>query len=422
MKLPNHISALLHSLNSSGFEAFVVGGCVRDLILNREPADWDICSSAQPNEVQALFKDIYAVIPTGIEHGTVTVVLPFGNVEITTFRKDGDYHDHRKPDSVTFTSAIEEDLRRRDFTINAMAYSENRGLIDLFNGREHLKQRLLSCVGNPKIRFNEDALRILRALRFASLYQLKIEENTAASIHSCKDGLKDISAERIWSELKKMLPAPDLGKILEYFPDILSVVFPEYGGLSFSSIASSPNTFKTYTNIFAKLTDKPLLRLAGIFYWFIYNNPRIQKDIYLQFCRNSMKRLKTDNASLHKTIHIAESLLFPIPETLTDARKMVKIYGIDGLEDFLDFKKAEELLYLTEPSSKWLKADDFFCNIKEKNLCCSIENLAINGNDLKNNGMLSGTEIGNTLNIALDKVITDQIPNEKKALINFLFS
>ncbi|MBO5364922.1 MAG: CCA tRNA nucleotidyltransferase, partial [Clostridia bacterium] len=207
MKLPTEVSNLLTRLESKGFEAFVVGGCVRDSLLNKKPADWDICTSAYPEDVQAIFPDHF-VLPTGLKHGTVTVVSDGIHVEITTYRKDGIYLDSRHPESVTYTEEIKEDLKRRDFTINAMAYSPKKGLLDYFNGRNHLKKGVLCCVGDPVTRFSEDALRILRGLRFAAGYGLTIEPKTARAIHLCRDGLKSISAERILTELKKLLISP----------------------------------------------------------------------------------------------------------------------------------------------------------------------------------------------------------------------
>ncbi len=225
------VGEILQRLEGAGFEAYAVGGCVRDLLLGRAVNDWDLCSAASPEEVAALFHDCRC-IPTGLEHGTVTLLYEGVPYEITMFRLEEDY-DGRRPGTVRPARTIQEDLRRRDFTINAMAYSPGRGLIDLYGGQEDLKRGLLRAVGEPMERFREDYLRILRGLRFASQLGLSIEEETAAAMLDCAGGLRLLSGERVWQELKKLLPGPHAGEVLRRFSPILSHLSPCWRGFDF---------------------------------------------------------------------------------------------------------------------------------------------------------------------------------------------
>ena len=222
ISIPENVNSLISKLNNSGFEAYVVGGCVRDSLLGIEPNDWDITTSAKPDEIKSLFSD-YQLIEVGEKHGTITVVIDYTPYEITTYRLDGAYSDNRRPDSVSFTSSLEEDLSRRDFTVNAMAYNDDNGLVDPFNGEIDLQYKALRCVGDPDKRFNEDALRILRALRFASTYNLSIEGTTSNSIVRNRLLLNNISAERIQNEFSKMLCGDNINLILRRYKDVISV-------------------------------------------------------------------------------------------------------------------------------------------------------------------------------------------------------
>ena len=224
--LPEKVKKIIHTLKSHGYEAYAVGGCVRDSILGREPEDWDITTSALPEETKALFERTF---DTGIEHGTITVLMGKEGFEVTTYRIDGKYEDNRHPKQVTFTRCLREDLLRRDFTINAMAYNEEEGIVDIFGGMEDLKEGVIRCVGNAKERFGEDALRILRAVRFSAQLGFSIEEETKAGIVALAPTLQQISAERIQVELVKMLVSPNPERIrLAYELGITKVILPEF--------------------------------------------------------------------------------------------------------------------------------------------------------------------------------------------------
>ena len=217
---PKEVNTIIQKLNNSGFEAFIVGGCVRDCIMGNAPHDWDICTSAKPDQTQACFCD-YKTIDVGKKHGTIGVVMHGGIYEITTYRVDGEYEDNRHPQSVEFTSNINDDLSRRDFTVNAMAYNEKDGFVDSFGGREDIANKLIKCVGNPTDRFNEDSLRILRGLRFASRFDFEIEANTAKAIHDCKSLLHNVANERIREELIGILCGKSAEKILNDYRDVI---------------------------------------------------------------------------------------------------------------------------------------------------------------------------------------------------------
>ena len=225
-KLPAGAEFVLSRLHQAGYQAYVVGGCVRDTLLGKVPKDWDVCTNALPHEMKQVFADCH-VIETGLQHGTLTVMYQQEPFEVTTFRVDGEYTDHRHPDEVIFVADVREDLSRRDFTVNAMAWSPETGVVDAFCGQEDLERRLIRCVGEPEKRFQEDALRIMRALRFASVYGFAIDPATDAAIHALKDTLTGVAAERIRVELAKLLCGDSAGDILRAYPDVMQVIMPQ---------------------------------------------------------------------------------------------------------------------------------------------------------------------------------------------------
>ena len=409
MIIPKHISYILETINNAGFEAYVVGGCVRDTLLNITPNDWDVSSSATPEQVTNLFNCKHTVFQSGVKHGTVTVVLPEGNIEITTFRTDGEYLDRRRPSSVSFTRNIKEDLARRDFTINAMAYSDKTGIIDLFDGQKALKHSILACVGNPEKRFNEDALRIIRALRFASVYKLSIDAKTSDAIHNFKDLLNDISVERICVELQKAILSPGFCNVFSIYNDVLSVIFPSMG---YDKIVV--NEFINYTKNIDALPKDPVIRLSYLFYWAKITLNSEGKH-YCDLCRKCITRLKVDKKTINKITTIAILQTSPSPTSLIDVRWMVNKYGYTNIIDFISVSK-----YIPEYNTELLQK--YLNEIRDKRLCCSLKELAISGNDLISNNISSGTEIGRVLNNALKYVIEEKLDNDKKTLLNFIIN
>ena len=225
MDLPRDVSLLISRLEEAGFSAYAVGGCVRDSLMSKQPHDWDLCTSARPEEMLRVFRGEH-VVETGLKHGTLTVVLRHVPYEITSFRTEGAYSDHRHPDSVSFVRDVAGDLSRRDFTVNAMAYSPREGLVDLFGGQEDLSRRVIRCVGNPEERFREDALRILRALRFAAAFDFSLDPATSDALRLLAPTLENVAAERIREELLKLLCGPGVGRILRTYPEVFGIVLP----------------------------------------------------------------------------------------------------------------------------------------------------------------------------------------------------
>lgn len=382
----------LSILEEHGFESYVVGGCVRDFLMNQHPHDFDICSAASPEETKQVFKD-YHVIPTGEKHGTITVMMAGEPLEITTFRKDGDYLDGRHPEKVQFTSAIEEDLKRRDFTINAMAYSPTRGLKDPFHGQEDLRAGLLRCVGEAEKRFTEDALRLLRALRFAARLEFAIEQNTAQALHVLAPAISKVSRERVLSEMNGLLAAKGLKQVMTDFADVVTSAVPELRPLTLSS--QWEKTLDAVTRAPADIT----LRWAAL----------------LSPLGENTARLTLENLKASKALTEDASVLVRHHDAKLDVQKvkpMLRLIGPDMFRKLVLLQKATG--QLSDPEVLILEAE----RILEKGECYQLSMLAINGNDLKAMGF-SGQMIGKTLNALLDQVIQGRLPNEKNALMTF---
>ncbi len=357
LKIPQKIDLVLNTLTQNGYEAYIVGGCVRDSLLGLTPSDYDVTTSAEPYEISRLFEK---TIPTGIKHGTVTVLIKGEPIEVTTFRTEGKYTDSRHPESVSFVTNLSEDLSRRDFTVNAMAFNEKTGLVDLFGGKADLKNKILRAVGDPEKRFSEDALRILRLFRFASQLDFKIEENTLSFALKLKDGLKSISRERIFTELEKAIAGKN--------PKALVPIINS-GGLSFLGITDLPEL----------TSDDPHIR-------------------FFEFFKNAetLKKLKASN----KQISFVEKM---------------QILSHLSLNTKEDIKNA---LYLTdyETVKVFLKNNSLLQEIIKNNEPYLISHLAVSGTDLITLGF-KGEEIGEKLEILRRVVIKDPPKNKKEILL-----
>lgn len=401
INLPSAVCFLLGRLHEKGFEAYVVGGCVRDSIMGIVPHDWDICTSATPDQMIEVFSDC-KVIPTGLQHGTISVVIDNVPYEITTYRIDGEYEDNRHPKNVEFVSDLKLDLMRRDFTINAMAYNEQDGLIDLFGGVDDINKHEIKCVGNPDDRFQEDALRILRAIRFAIRYNFKIELNTKISLHRYRWLLKNISAERISSELTKMLSKT---KIMHQDIELLEA-------LSYCLDAVDERIFFLfYDNLFYTVPDLPL-RLA-----IICDNPEI-KDI--------LEKLRFPNEVIEQAVEIRK---FGIKV----AEDVEQFSSYDNISTFYyprkllsQMRKARAWLAVEFAKSQLTNQPDKIDALKELSsklhLCFlnkdtyMLSALAVDGNDLVRLGY-KGRDIGIILNKMLDLVMRDEVENDREKLI-----
>ena len=433
IQLPEKVNTIIHTLQEHGYEAYAVGGCVRDSILGRVPDDWDITTSATPLETKSLFAKTF---DTGIEHGTITVLMDKDAFEVTTYRVDGKYEDSRHPSEVTFTRSPSEDLLRRDFTINAMAYNDNEGLVDIFGGMQDLENQTIRCVGNAKARFGEDALRILRAVRFAAQLGFEIEEETKEAIIALAPTLANISAERIQVELIKMLVSPN-PRLLNaaYELGITKVILPEFDEMMVT-LQETPHhkynvgehTLKAIEYIRAdkvlRLTmllhdvGKPMMKTIdenGVAHFKMHDVKGAE------MAKQILRRLKFDNDTTNKVVKPVQYHDYRMPAEPKNVRRAMNKIGEDLFPYYLEVRKADTLAqseYLQEEKLQNIK-DVTLCyeEILAKKECVSLKTLAITGSDLIENGMKPGKEIGAVLSKLLEIVIENPEYNTKDKLL-----
>ena len=440
IKLPKHVKYIIETLEQNGYEAYAVGGCVRDSILGREPNDWDITTSADPYEVKKLFSH---TIDTGLQHGTVTIMLEHVGYEVTTYRIDGDYEDSRHPKEVTFTKSLEEDLKRRDFTVNAMAYNDRDGLIDLFQGMDDIQKKVIRCVGNAEERFTEDALRIMRAVRFSAQFGYEIELETKKAIVKLAPNLKNISAERIREELIKLLVSdhPDYIRIA-YETGITAQILPELDVCMETKQNTPHHKYTVGEHIIHSLTYVPgdkVLRLAMLMHDigkpYCITTDEAGRDHFKGHAEKSaemaaviMHRLKFDNDTLNRVKRLAKyhdwaiSLSPPIKKATV--RSMISRIGEDLFPDLFTIGDADLLAqsdyFKAEKEEKQQLLKEMYREIIEQGDCLSIKNLAVSGNDLIEHGMKPGKELGQVLQKMLEDVLKHPSSNNKEYLLNHL--
>lgn len=436
INLPEKVHTIITTLQQNGYEAYAVGGCVRDSILGRKPGDWDITTSAMPEETKALFEKTF---DTGIEHGTVTVLLDKEGFEVTTYRIDGKYEDSRHPKEVTFTRSLKEDLLRRDFTINAMAYNETDGLVDIFGGIEDLEKKVIRCVGDAKARFSEDALRILRGVRFAAQLGFEIEEDTRKGMSELAPTLKNISAERIQVELVKMLVSkrPELLRDA-YELGITAIFLPEFDRLMETEqetphhmYSVGEHTIHTLENVRAdkvlRLTmllhdmGKPALKTMdenGVAH---FKKHAFESEI---IAKKVLKRLKFDNDTLNKVTKLVLYHDYRMPATAKNVRRAMNKIGEELFPYFMEVRRADVLsqsMYQREEKIQNLdEIEEIYAQIVEEGQCVSLKTLAVTGKDLIAAGMKPGKEIGEKLNELLEIVIENPELNKKSELLKLI--
>lgn len=435
IQLPEKVAFIINTIEEAGYEAYAVGGCVRDSILGRIPDDWDITTSAKPEEVKALFR---RTIDTGLQHGTVTVMLDKEGYEVTTYRIDGIYEDSRHPKEVTFTANLVEDLKRRDFTINAMAYNESTGLVDVFGGMRDIENKIIRCVGNAGERFGEDALRIMRAVRFSAQLGYDIEEETAVAIRKLAGTLKNISAERIQTELIKLLVSPHPEYMRQaYEMGITKVILPEWDAAMecgqnhpHHCYTVGEHTLHSLMNIEA---DK-VLRLAMLFHDIgkpkakeegedgfdhFHGHPQLGEEM----TKDIMRRLKFDNDTIYK---VSKLVLYHdygngVPPTLSIVRRAVNKIGEDIFPLLFPVKKADMAAqsdYQREEKQQCLTDwERCYEEILQKQQCVSLKTLAVTGSDLIAAGMEPGKELGDVLRKLLEEVLEEPERNTKEYLL-----
>lgn len=431
--LPEKVNRIIHMLQENGFEAYAVGGCVRDSILGRKPDDWDITTSATPLETKALFARTF---DTGIEHGTITVLIDKDAFEVTTYRVDGKYEDNRHPSEVIFTRSLREDLLRRDFSINAMAYNDTEGLVDIFGGMDDLMEKTIRCVGDAKARFGEDALRILRAVRFAAQLGFEIEEETRNGITELASTLANISAERIQVELVKMLTSPNPGMLkMAYELGITKVILPEFDAMMATTQENPHHKYSvgehTLKAIEAIRADK-VLRLAMLFH--DIGKPAMKKidekgiahfkmhDTQgAEMTKQILRRLKFDNDTMNKVVRLVQYHDYRMPAEPKNVRRAMNKIGEDIFPYYLEVRMADTLAqseYLQKEKIQNIRdVRERYEEILERKECVSLKTLAVTGSDLIANGMKPGKEIGEVLNKLLEYVIEHPEANEKETLL-----
>ena len=433
MILSDAAKMLLEQLNHNGYEAFVVGGCVRDMLMGILPHDYDITTSATPDEVKSVFSS-YHVIETGLKHGTVTVMANGEPVEITTYRIESTYSDSRHPDGVIFTRSLIEDLARRDFTVNAIAYNPTVGIIDPFDGQKDIQKKLLRCVGTPSERFSEDALRILRLLRFASVLGFEIETETADAAFSLKEKLVCVSAERVQMELCKLLCGKGAGKILTEYCEILSAVIPELLPMKDFDQKNPHHVYDILTHT-AKAVDavptEKTIRLAALFHdigkpsvfsldtggvGHFYNHA----SVGYQMTEEILNRLKFDNATKNTVVRLVKWHDIQIEANEKSVKRALGKMTPEFFFMLIALKRADNLAQNPLYSDRQAYYDQLEALAKEilaRQDCFSMKDLAVNGCDLMAIGIPSGKTMGLILKRLLDEVINEQLPNEKDLLL-----
>ncbi len=424
----------LEVLNGAGYEAFCVGGCVRDMIMGRCPNDFDITTSALPTETKACFEG-YHVIETGLKHGTVTVVIEGEPLEITTYRVDGEYRDNRRPEEVFFTGRLEDDLSRRDFTVNAMAYCPERGVVDAFGGREDIQDRIIRAVGDPNRRFREDGLRILRALRFASVLDFTIESETADSIHRNRELLANISAERIMVELVKLVCGVGAARIMEEFSDVVCRIIPEFIPSVGFDQHNPYHIYDVYTHTLRALEaaqgDK-YVKLAVLFHDIgkpgCYSEDERGGHFYghhtlsAQLTEQALRRLKADGRTLHTVVKLVDAHDRGIPPTEKSVRRLMCSFGEQDTRRLIQVRRADNsalVEWLVEPRLRELdEIEAIVDKICAEGELPSLKNLAVHGGDIIALGVAPGKRIGEILNALLEGVLDGSLPNQKDVLLD----
>lgn len=434
IQIPEKVNKIIKRLQEHGYDAYAVGGCVRDSLLGRIPADWDITTSAKPMEVKALFK---RTVDTGLQHGTVTVLLDKEGFEVTTYRIDGEYEDSRHPKEVIFTGKLEEDLKRRDFTINAMAYNDREGLVDVFGGARDLKQKIIRCVGEPGERFTEDALRILRAVRFSAQLGFMIEEDTAKAAGELAHTLKKISAERIHTELVKLLLSPHPAYLRTAWElGITKVVLSEFDAMMKTPQKNPHHCYSVGEHTLKALETVPeerILRLALLFHDMgkpekrstdetgidhFYGHQKVSAEI----ARKVMRRLRFDNDTLDKVTKLVLWHECPWECNGYSVRKVLCRIGPQLFELLLNMRRADVLAQSTyrreEKLEKLRQSRELYEEVMERGDCISLKDLAVSGRDLIEAGMKPGKELGETLERLLELVLREPEKNTKEYLLS----
>lgn len=434
--LPRKVLMIINNLQLHGYEAFAVGGCVRDSILARRPEDWDITTSAKPEEIKRLFR---RTVDTGIEHGTVTVIIGKDSYEVTTYRVDGAYEDGRHPKEVRFTSRLEEDLQRRDFTINAMAYNDDVRLVDVFGGMKDLNHHLIRCVGDPRERFSEDALRILRAVRFSAQLNFPIEPDTAEAVKELAPTLEKISAERIQAELVKLLVSPHPERIRDaYELGITKVILPEWDAMAGIEQNTPHHRYDVAEHTIRAMKyvkrDK-ILRLTMLFHDMGKPSTKTTDEngrdhfkghalVSEEIARKVLRRLKFDNETVKTVTRLVCYHDYRMEATPKNVRRAMNRIGVELFPYYLAVRmadaKAQSPYRRREKIENIVAVRKLYQEALLEEDCVTLRQLAVSGRDLMDLGMNPGREIGSMLSELLEYVIDDPKRNEKEILRGYV--
>lgn len=436
IELPKKVQMIIQNLQLHGYEAYAVGGCVRDSILARRPEDWDITTSAKPEEIKKLFR---RTVDTGIEHGTVTVLIGKDSFEVTTYRIDGVYEDSRHPKEVIFTNQLEEDLRRRDFTINAMAYNDEVRLVDVFGGMKDLNHHLIRCVGNAEERFSEDALRILRAVRFSAQLDFPIEEQTAEAVKKLAPSLKNISAERIQVELVKLLTSNHPEKIQDaYNLGITKIILPEWDAMVGVEQKTPHHKYDVAEHTLHALKNvkkDKILRLTMLFHDMGKPSMKTTDEkgvdhfkghalVSEEIARKILRRLKFDNDTVKKVTRLVCYHDYRIEATPQNVRRAMNRIGVELFPYYLAVRMAD--VKAQSPYKRREKIENIVAmrEVYQETLlngdCVTLRDLAVGGRDLMELGMQPGRELGSMLSELLEWVIDEPECNKKEILCEYV--
>lgn len=433
---PDDALRVVRRLNAAGHRAYFVGGCVRDSLLGLTPKDWDICTGAGPEAMARVFAG-WHVVETGLKHGTLTVMLDHKPYEVTTFRVDGAYTDHRHPDSVAFTDDLREDLRRRDFTVNAMAWHPEEGLVDLFGGQEDLKAGLIRCVGNPRERFGEDALRILRALRFAACHDLRIGDETAAAMRAMAEDVRLVAGERIRAEMDKLLCGRAAETVLREYADVITAIFPALKpmvGFEQHSAWHRYDVWEHTVRAVQAIAPVPLLRWVMLLHdagkpgtftldergaGHAYGHQKLSAEIAAEL----FDEMHFDSRTRDRALLLIEKHDIPMPTERSSLLRLLNRYGEEAMRQLTAVHCAdgkakgtadpEDMDFWAEQMTGALDA------LLAERPCYTLGSLAVKGNDLIALGMAPGKSIGETLQRLLEAVMDGIVPNEREALLSF---
>ena len=435
INIPPQVNRAIEILRASGHSAFVAGGAVRDVLMGSEAHDWDITTSALPEETLEAFRN-FRTIETGLQHGTVTVIVDGMNLEITTFRIETGYSDNRHPDKVDFTSRVEDDLSRRDFTVNAIAYSPETGFADPFGGRADIKRKLIRCVGDPDKRFGEDSLRILRALRFSSVLGFEIDSDTAESIKRNYKLLKNISVERIFTEISKLLCGRDAGKILREYEEVFFFIFPELAPMKNCTQNHERHIYDVWGHTVAAVENVPPaaeMRFAMLFHDsgkphckttdengtdHFYSHGKISKKIAF----DALTRLKTSAKFRNHVCDLVEFHDF-LPDKIRKKtyKKYIARLGLDTIKELFEIRKADVSAQNPKFFAESLKENEtglkVLEEIEKENACFTLADLAIGGRELAEIGFKPSPAMGKVLETLLDEVMDEKIENTKEVLL-----